>query len=202
MVDVPGSGHGDLADVTVQLGRVDGIALQAWNHIEDLALPSRTRQRRLLAVTGGWPFLVERVLGSRVTHGGPDRAMDALEAHLATPDGAAELIAAVCLDPDDPDQPANPGLVAVFDRLVVLMEGDRAQSLSYLAGLLELDEGLRGEDDPAEAVAILALLGVLDANTEGLFAPEAVLTRAWKLRAPMAQSLLSISTATTASRTR
>ncbi len=189
MVDVPGTGHGDLADFTVPLGRVDATALQAWNHIEELYLPSQTRQRRLLAVTGGWPLLVERVLAGRAVHGGPDRAMDALEAHLATPEGAAELIAAVGLDPQDPDQPADAGLIAVFDRLVVLMEGDRAQSLSYLAGLLELDDGLRGEDDPAEAVAILALLGVLDAGTQGLFMPEPVMTRAWKLRASVPQSV-------------
>src|SRR5262249_52299444 len=68
--DLPGGG--DLADLTVGLQRVDAVALQAWDHIEELDIGSSARQRRLLEVTGGWPYLVERVLSQRLALGGFD----------------------------------------------------------------------------------------------------------------------------------
>lgn len=183
LVDRPDGIHGDLADVAVALGRIDAQSLQAWDHIEELDLPSASRQRKLLEVTGGWPFLVERVLSQRVVMGGFDHSLEAVEAHLSTAEGAEELVAAVGLDPGDPDQPADPGLVAVFDRLVAT---DWTESLSDLAGLLELDDALEGEDDPTEAVTILAMLGALSGDDERLFRVEPVLARSWKLRSNLA----------------
>ncbi|MBV9661407.1 MAG: hypothetical protein JO337_09640 [Acidimicrobiales bacterium] len=178
LIDRPDGAHGDLADVAVALGRVGAQSLQAWDHIEELDLPSASRQRKLLEVTGGWPFLVERVLSQRAVKGGFDHSLEAVEEHLSGSEGAGELVAAVGLDPADPDQPADPGLVAVFDRLVA---SDWTESLSDLAGLLGLDEALEGEDDPAEAVAILAMLGALDGGDGGLFGVEPILGSCWKL---------------------
>ena len=178
MVTRPDGTAGDLVDVTVALRRVDLPALQAWDRIVDLDLPALTRQRRLLEVTGGWPLLVEQVLSNRAAAGGFDRALDALAAELATPEGASQLIAQVGLDPGDRDLEADPGLVATFDRLV---EMDWSEPLDYLAGLLEMD-GIPGENDPAEAVAILALLGALDEDGDGSFQVEPVLASAWRLR--------------------
>jgi hypothetical protein len=183
LVDRPDGASGDLADVAVGLQGVDAISLQAWDHIEELDISSQARQRKLLEATGGWPFLVERVLSQRVAAGGFDYSLAAVAAHLATSEGAAELIAAAGLDPGDPDQSADAGLVAVFDRLV---ETGWREGLADLAGLLELDESLRGEDDPAEAVAILAVLGVLAETDEGIFGAEPVLSACWKLHRPLA----------------
>ena len=61
------------------------------------------------------------------------------------------------------------------------MANDWTESLSYLSGLLELDDALQGEDDPTEAVAILAMLGALDGDDGGLFRVEPVLAACWKL---------------------
>jgi len=58
LVDRPDGASGDLADVAVGLQRVDALSLQAWDHIEELDISSQARQRKLLEVTGGWPFLV------------------------------------------------------------------------------------------------------------------------------------------------
>lgn len=178
LVDRPDGGSGDLAGVTVGLQRVDDLALEAWDHIEELDLPSQSRQRRLLEVTGGWPFLVERVLSQRVAAGGFDRSLEAVAAGLASLEGAAELVAAVGLDPDDPDQPADRGLVAVFNRLV---ETGWRESLADLVALMALDDPLEGEDDLGEAVAILSLLGLLEGDENGAFGVEPVLSASWKL---------------------
>ena len=70
----------------------------------------------------------------------------------------------------------------MFDRLV---ETGWKEGLADLAGLLELDESLRGEEDPAEAVAILMLLGVLAETDEGMFGAEPVLSACWKLQRPL-----------------
>ena len=183
LVDRPDGASGDLADVAVGLQRVDARSLQAWDHIEELDISSQARQHKLLQVTGGWPFLVERVLSQRVAAGGFDYSLAAVATHLATSEGAAELIAAVGLDPGDPDQSADPGLVAVFDRLV---ETGWREDLADLAGLFELDESLRSEEDPAETVAILALLGALSDTDEGVFGAEPVLSACWKLHRPLA----------------
>ena len=75
------------------------------------------------------------------------------------------------------------GLVAVFDRLV---ETGWREDLADLAGLFELDESLRGEEDPAETVAILAVLGALAETDEGVFGAEPVLSACWKLHRPLA----------------
>ena len=181
LVDRPdGQPGGDLVDVTVGLRRVDAVALQAWDHIEELDIGSPARQRKLLEVTGGWPFLVERALSQRPARG-IDRSLADLAAYLATAEGAAELVAAAGLDPGDPDQPAGAGLVAVFDRLV---ETGWREGLADLAALLQIDEALRDEDDPAEAVAILALLGVLAESEDGTFGAEPVLSACWNLHRP------------------
>lgn len=162
-------GAGELVDVAVGLRRIDLASLQAWDRIEELNLAHPQRQRKLLTVTGGWPMLVERVL-ARMRQTPFDDVIDEIAAALDTPEGAAELIAAVGLDVDDVDQPADPGLVATFTRLAET--GWREHDL---ADLLALDDDLVGEANPAEAVAILNLLGMLDEDDDGLLGAEPVL---------------------------
>jgi hypothetical protein len=184
LVTLPDGTAGDLSGEAVALHRVDAPALQAWDRIDDLdlALPV---QRRLLEVTGGWPSLIERVLSARADVG-LSAALNAMEAELAEPAGARRLVAAVGLDLGDEDQPADPGLVATFDWLVDAAFA--AEPLDYLADLLGEADDLRGEDNPAEAVAILALLGALAEAEPGRFGVEPRLTAAWRLLAPAAAS--------------
>lgn len=172
--------RGPLADVAVGLRRVDMPSLRAWDRIEELDLAHPARQQRLLTVTGGWPMLIERLI-SRMRQRPFDDAADELEAYLAESAGAMELLSAVGLDAADPDQPADRGLVAAFSRLA---ENQFREPLKDLADLLAIDEHLSGEDDPAEAVAILALLGVLDEDEDGLYGPEPVLAACSRLVLP------------------
>jgi hypothetical protein len=171
---------GDLADVAVPLRRVDAVSLQAWDHIEELDIPLPARQQRLLAVTGGWPFLVERALARRSVVGF-DAALDELVTYLASPEGAKELVAAVGLDMADPDQQADAGLVATFSRLA--QSGWRERPAD-LADLLGLDEELAEEEDPAEAIAVLSLLGVLEQSDDDLVGAEPVLASCWRSITP------------------
>ncbi|HVM26572.1 MAG TPA: hypothetical protein VM433_02755 [Mycobacteriales bacterium] len=170
---------GDLAHLAVGLRRVDLTSLRAWDRIEELDVAHPARQQRLLSVTGGWPHLVERVL-ARTRQRSFDDVLDDLAAHLGTPEGAAELVAAVGLDVADPDQPADAGLVATFARLA-----EHGWREADLAELLELDDELADvEADPAEAVAILSLLGLIEEDDEGLLGPEPVVAASVRRRLP------------------
>jgi hypothetical protein len=161
---------GDLADLVVGLRRIDIASLRAWDRIEELDLAHPLRQARLLEVTGGWPMLVERVL-AEMHHHPFEEAIEALAARLAGADGARELVAAAGLDPEDPDQPTNPGVAEVFRRLADTGWHD---DIETLVELLELDETVT-EDRPAEVLAILRVLGALHVAEEGIAGIEPVL---------------------------
>lgn len=163
---------GDLADVTVELSRVDLDSLRAWARIEELDVVLPAQLARLLEVTGGWPILVERVL-ARVRGRGFDAAASEAEAWLSSNEGAHELVAAAGLDPDDPIQPPDAGVLGVFRALASLnLGGDPEDLASLLSGDSEI-----AEPDPAEALAILAALGALEVGDDGEVVVEPVLRR-------------------------
>jgi hypothetical protein len=172
-------GDGALSGVAVGLRRVDLASLKAWDRIAELDLAHPARQQRLLAVTGGWPLLVERVI-ARMRKVPFDTAADELASHLDTPDGARELVAAAGLDPHDADQPADAGLVAVFGWLAASGWRD---PLADLAALAAMDDALAEVEDPAGAVAVLDLLAMLDVDDDGLARPEPVLARCFPFAA-------------------
>jgi hypothetical protein len=167
------SGTGDLADITVPLRRIDLLSLKAWDRIEELDLTHPVRQQRLIDTTGGWPLLVERVI-ARMRQRPFDEAVAEVSNYLTTPDGAAELVAAVGLDPADPAQPAPAALAATFTRLAETGWRELANDLTDLLGL---DERLEGVTDVAEAIAALNLIGALDIDDDGLVGAEPVLGR-------------------------
>ena len=177
LVVTPGSPRpGDLADVAVALGRVDLDSLRAWARIEELDVVLPTQLARLLEVTGGWPMLVERLLeATRMTSF--DAAADEMAVNLATPEGARALLADVGLDPADPLQPANRGLLEVLRALVRHdLEGDPETLVALLT-----DDVLTEESDPAEALATLQLIGVLETRDDGDVAVERLVCRCLSL---------------------
>lgn len=159
--------RGDLADVSVSLGRVDLDSLRAWARIEELDVVLPNQLARLLEVTGGWPCLIESLLGA--TRVKPfDVAAQELADSLSTFEGAHQLLADVGLDVDDPSQPADAGLLEVLRTLALHdLEGDP----ETLVDLLSEAELVR-EKDPAEALAILRAIGVVVVDESGNLAVE------------------------------
>ncbi len=126
-------------------------------------------------MTGGWPKLVEQVIGEvhkRERHF--DDIVADLSAHLATPEGARGLMGDIGLDSQDPDQPADPGVLAVFNYL--LADNSRVE-LVELADYLELlaESEAIDDPDPREALDILRLMAVIDEDEDGCCFIEPVL---------------------------
>lgn len=167
---------GDLADLAIPLRRIDLKALAAWARIGEIDLALPAQQRRLVEATGGWPFLVERVLAD-VPRRPSDAVIAELACYLGTPEGARELVAAVGLDPEDPEQPADPGALAVFSALVAnewATSADGAEDTDTLTEFLEELGGVE-EHDGARGLAVLELLGALERREDGAVFLEPVL---------------------------
>ncbi|WP_139209859.1 hypothetical protein [Microlunatus flavus] len=156
---------------TVSLRRYDLESLRVWA-LMATKFRGSGRVERLLDVTGGWPFLVERAATQAVSSVGEAKVMDRLEASLATPEGAAELVAAVGVGTD-------PAVSRVYDDLVEALADDPDG-----ADLVDL-EALASESDPdpKSAVACLLSLGVLNASgSSARYRLEPVLAAAWQRR--------------------
>ncbi len=167
---------GDLADLAIPLRRIDLKALAAWARIGEIDLALPAQQRRLIEVTGGWPFLVERILAD-VPRRPSDAVIAELAHHLGTPEGARELVAAVGLDPEDPEQPADPGALAVLSALVVnewATDADGAEDADTLSEFLDELGGV-AKHNAARGLAILELLGALERREDGAVFLEPVL---------------------------
>ena len=97
-------------------------------------------ERRLLALTGGWLWLIERALTAaqanvRFNEASPRRRP------VWSARRARELVAAVGLDADDPDQAADRRLGAAFERLVETNGREQPASLVDLLGELVAEDG-------------------------------------------------------------
>jgi hypothetical protein len=128
------------------------------------------RREDLLAVTGGWPLLVERAV-AYADRTGETSALARLERHLATADGAADLVDAVGLTRDDT-------LAEFFDALT---DGPWGFTESDLAAAAAAVGGWVG-GQPAVAVACLHAMRVFDVDDDGLRRPEPLLVECWKHR--------------------
>lgn len=84
----------DDADIVVALRRYDRRGLRDWTQSHN-AYETDERLTRLEELTGGWPFLLDRVLQLREEFGDQDRALHELEGRLAKRDGAEEFVEAV-----------------------------------------------------------------------------------------------------------
>ncbi|MFJ2695612.1 hypothetical protein ACIO5Z_05290 [Streptomyces rochei] len=77
-------------DPMVVLRRYDRRGLRDWTQYHS-AYETEERLARLAAVTGGWPFLLDRVLELREQHKDQDRALHELEQRLGQADSAEEF---------------------------------------------------------------------------------------------------------------
>ena len=173
-VDGNGLRSGLLPVGTVALRRYDATTLRVWS-LETNVFVSEERRTQLLRVTGGWPMLVERA--ARLVRGEPGvervdepEALRRLEAELATPGGAAELVAAVGLSGDEQLCRAFEGVLSLID------SGSLTRADLQVAAELSVDE-------PSTAVECLIALQVFDVDADGKFVPEPLLVRCWPRRA-------------------
>jgi hypothetical protein len=157
-----------LALGTVALRRYDERTLKVWTMLaEKFRTPARAA--RLLAVTGGWPVLVERAAQQAGTASLELSTLTKLEAHLATAAGAAELVdlVGVCAEEE---------LARAYNDLVDVL-GDGEADLGDLHAAVS-----DATSDPEGVVACLRALGVFNADESGTFRLEPVLAAAWKQR--------------------
>lgn len=121
----PEADHEAGDDTVLVLRRYDRRGLRDWTQYHT-AYETEERLEQLAAVTGGWPFLLNRLLALRETHRDQDRAVRELQEWLGRREGARELVDAVGLlrddvgagdDPDDPYTTVRTGYDAVVEEL-------------------------------------------------------------------------------------
>jgi hypothetical protein len=153
---------------TVALHRYDQRTLKVWTMLAE-KFRSAECAGRLLAVTGGWPVLVERAAQQAGTASLERSTLTRLEARLATAAGAAELVdlTGVCAEEE---------LARAYNDLVDVL-GDSEADLGDLHAAVS-----DATSDPEAVVACLRALGVFNADESGTFRLEPVLAAAWKQR--------------------
>ncbi len=152
---------------TVTLSRHDVKTLRVWTMTaQRFRAPERTD--RLLAVTGGWPFLLERAAAKARSASREPSALDDLEKYLSTTEGAVEVVDAVGLRLD-------PMVQRGYGDLVTMLGQDSADlaELHVAAG--------ESTTDPEAVVACLQSLGAFERVDKGQYRLEPVLAHAWSL---------------------
>ena len=151
---------------TVALRRYDAATLRVWS-LETNVFVSEERRAQLLRVTGGWPMLVEQA--AQLVKGEPEvervdepEALRRLEAELATPSGAAKLVAAVGLSGNEQLCHAFEGVLSIID------SGSLTRADLEVAAEFSVDE-------PSTAVECLIALQVFEIDADGRFVPEPLL---------------------------
>ncbi|MGC0373522.1 hypothetical protein [Streptomyces sp. SAI-229] len=160
-------------DTVVVLRRYDRRGLRDWTQ-DHGAYESEERLARLAAATGGWPFLLDRVLELREQRKDQDRALHELEQWLGRADGAEEFADAVGLLEDET---VRAGYDAIVDQLGTGWNPDAdCATAAELAGLtpddarwtltcLETLQVLDRDGNQVRVEPVLhAALGVLDAK--------------------------------------
>ncbi|MGW7406830.1 hypothetical protein ACWGI9_24435 [Streptomyces sp. NPDC054833] len=159
LLTAPETAGGD-DDTVVVLRRYDRRGLRDWTQ-QHSAYETEERLTKLAAITGGWPFLLDKVLGLRDQHRDQDNALEELEKWLARKENAQEFVEAVGLaqdaltDTNGEDDLVRRGYEAVVEELGTgwNLEGD-CVTAAELAGLTE--------EDARWALTCLETLQVLD----------------------------------------
>jgi len=162
------------ADVAVaELRRYDARSLSAWALDVPNAFQDERTRRELLEVTAGWPCLVHRAATMATTGRVTPEILDDLRADLATPEGAARLIADIGLE-------NAPELASLWETIAEF--GESPERLEELASLAD------GFSDSRSAVETLRALGVLDVAPDGGLFPEPVALNAWRVTRSLGDS--------------
>lgn len=157
------------AQMLVGLRRVDRPGLRMWCEEADPTFDEPGILDALLGVTGGWPYLIDRVI-RRPESGGPAAARQRLAQltdWLDEPANAALFVGACGLGNDD-ESAVTTALRAVYSAVIDLTGGDAASLedvVALLGGDVEspLHDKLRAAefDGVAEALNALMLVGIL-----------------------------------------
>jgi len=152
------------------LRRYDTDSLRAWAIEVQRAFQDDASRERLLAITGGWPLLVDRVscslLNVRVS---AEDVMRDMEDGLQTTAGAEELVTAVGVADDL-------SLARVYDQIIQYSDFDQPLAPEEVA----FAASEAGHEHPLGAIRLLALLGALTESGGGEIQAEPVLAQAWQ----------------------
>ena len=150
----------------VELGRWTEAGLRAWAQAPEVHLPFFESQqlRELMAATGGWPLLVDRVVNSYKRKRKWQHTIEEFQSWLESAEGAATLCEAIGFDRD-------PAVRTAWD---ILVELDEPVERELFQELLEMDPG-----QAAGTLALLRSMQVLDFE-DGCFVAEPTAARAWK----------------------
>ncbi len=152
----------------VELRRHSPRSLWAWAVDEERAFQDDRSRDELLRATGGWPYLIDRVVDLSRNGLGPNEILDQLAEHLATDEGAAELLGAIGLNADS-------GLADLWDLAVDLLDEPIASD-----DLVDL--AASSQSSPGASIATLRALQLFNVDTEGRLTPEPTVADAWRRR--------------------
>ncbi|MFJ7212891.1 hypothetical protein [Amycolatopsis sp. NPDC098790] len=154
----------------VSLRRYSRASLRVWA-LDGEMFTRDERQELLLAVTGGWPVLVEEAADLVRKGNSETRAIKAIESRLAAPAGAAEFV-------EKSGLLADPALGQAYEAI-----SDLAGSRGLLVPEVVEAAEMAVPEDTAAVVDCLVLLQVFAVSDDGLHRPEPVLRRCWSQRA-------------------
>ncbi|MEU4161697.1 hypothetical protein [Actinoplanes sp. NPDC026670] len=157
------------ADDVMPLRRASAVGLRSWLSANDRLEPFNDPGSHpdLMTATGGWPLLLDRATRLAQELSRPRPICERLTGWLSTTEGAAELVEATGLRID-------PRAEAAFGHLVDYADPVTTDDL--------VEWCAEAGADPQRTARILQLLDVLvQSETDGMWTPEPVLTRAWQL---------------------
>lgn len=144
LLDDPEAAREDGDDTVVVLRRYDRRGLRDWTQ-QHSAYETEERLTRLAAATGGWPFLLDKVLELRDLHRDQDSALAELDEWLDGKENAQEFVEAVGMVQDAVD-----GTDGAADK-------DGMVRTSYDAIVEQLGTGWNSESDCAAAAELAGL---------------------------------------------
>ncbi len=161
----------------LELLRVDGPGLRLWSDEVNLPFHDDHAIARLRTATGGWPQVINHLVGKFADKQGPTEEQVLSEATrwLAGPVGARDLATHAEL---------SDGILAAAFTSIATLTAKRGEDLDFLAEVIEMD-GLNpaqavaaGYSDLTDVVITLRALGCLVSDTQGWLSAEPILAAA------------------------
>lgn len=166
-LDLLGPGRSRLAaDTIVACRRLDLVGLERWSHEQHGQFSDPADRDRLLAMTGGWPLLVDSVAAACAAGIGASQAMMNLRTDLDNELGQ-NLIDATGL----PNSVLKTSYTTLLELGAELLS-DEAEST--------FEQVLVDGDRPAAILAALIAAGAVNRNHNGTLSLEPVLAKLWQ----------------------